>query len=378
MEYGRIKILYVVSTLRRTGPTRQLLGLVKNLNKDAFKIKILTLSPEPIDTMIKEFIDADIEVDSLNLSRAEFVIKGKSALKKYIEKYNPDIIHTSGIRADTAVSNMKLMKKHCMTVRNYVYEDYISKYGNIIGKIAAMYGIKSIKNCEYVICCSKTLKYMYEKILPGKKFYVVQNGIDIDEFKPPLNFEEKIFERKRLDIPQERMVFLAVGSLIKRKDPISIIKAFKNANCDNKAILILLGDGELLEECKNESDENIIIKGKVKNVEDYLKAADVYVSASRSEGLPNSVLEAGSCGLNLILSDIPQHKEIFEENSGLVQFFKVGDIGDLSLNISKLLKENKKEINFAISQYIRDRFSDKAMSKYYQEIYYSMSRDYEK
>lgn len=372
MEYGRIKILYVVSTLRRTGPTRQLLGLVKNLNKDAFKVKILTLSPEPIDTMIKEFIDADIEVDSLNLSRAEFVIKGKSALKKYIEKYNPDIIHTSGIRADTAVSNMKLMKKHCMTVRNYVYEDYISKYGNIIGKIAAMYGIKSIRNCKYVICCSKTLKHMYEKILPAKELYVVQNGIDIDKFKPSLNFEEKISKRQTLGIPQECMVFLAVGSLIKRKDPISIIKAFKNANYKNKAILILLGDGELMEQCKNESDENVIIKGNVKNVEDYLKAADVYISASRSEGLPNSVLEAGSCGLNLILSDIPQHREIFEENPSLVRFFKVGDIEDLSSQINKLLKENKRDVNLLISEYIRDKFSDKVMSKNYEKIYYYM------
>ena len=39
----------------------------------------------------------------------------------------PDVIHTTlGIRADVTVSRLKI-KKHCMTIRNYVFEDYISK-----------------------------------------------------------------------------------------------------------------------------------------------------------------------------------------------------------------------------------------------------------
>lgn len=372
MNSNKIKILYVVSTLKHSGPTMVLLGTVKNLSKEKFDLQILTLSPEPQDSKMKEFLNDNIKVESLNLSRFEFIMKGYRALKEYIDQYDPDIIHTSGIRSDIAISKMNIKAKHCMTIHNYVYEDYIAKYGNLIGKIAANSSIKAMKKCDYVICCSNSLRNMYSKILPTKDLYVVQNGVDTYKFKPVADVNMKVRLRSILGIPQDHIVFLSVGSLIKRKDPTSIIRAFKNANYKNKATLILLGDGELMEQCEKESNENIILKGNVRNVNDYLQASDVYISASKSEGLPNSVLEAGSCGLDLILSDIPQHKEIFEDNFGLVEFFAVEDIKMLSVKINKAIEANNREINYNIVKLIEDNFSNNVMSKHYEEMYYLM------
>ncbi len=368
MKSKKIRILYVVSTLRQSGPTTQLLGLVTNLNKDLFDITVLTLSPEPEKTMKEEFFNANINVDSLNLSRAEFLVIGNRKLRKYINHYNPDIVHTSGIRADDAVSKMCLVDRHCMTIRNYAYEDYTAKYGKMIGRLVADYSIRVVKRCKYVICCSKTLKAMYERILP-KQLYVVQNGVNTNKYKPASNLEDKISKRLLLNIPRDKAVFLAVGSLIKRKDPISIIKAFKKANFENRAILVLLGDGELMEQCRKEADKNVIIRGNVKNVVDYLQASDFFISASKSEGLPNSVLEAGSCGLNLILSDIAQHREIFEDDLDLVKFFNIGDVDTLSLTIKESIETKTNHINFELSDFIKDRFSNNVMSKNYEKIY---------
>ena len=42
----------------------------------------------------------------------------------------------------------------------------------------------------------------------------------------------------------------------------------------------------------------------------YYRAADVFLSASRTEGMPYAVLEAAWCGLPLVLSDIPPHREL--------------------------------------------------------------------
>ncbi|MGG1687211.1 glycosyltransferase [Pseudalkalibacillus sp. NRS-1564] len=157
--------------------------------------------------------------------------------------------------------------------------------------------------------------------------------------------------------------------MIKRKDPSTIIQAFKAANHKYKAVLVLLGDGDLMEQCKEESDDNIILKGNVNNVNDFLKASDVYVSASESEGLPNSVLEAGRCGLNLILSDIPQHKEVFENNLDYISLFNIGDIKKLSKAIEKEISECSSEINHDLANYIEKYFGNKIMSEKYQEIY---------
>jgi glycosyltransferase involved in cell wall biosynthesis len=42
----------------------------------------------------------------------------------------------------------------------------------------------------------------------------------------------------------------------------------------------------------------------------YYRAADVFLSASRTEGMPYAVLEAAYCGLPLVLSDIAPHRQL--------------------------------------------------------------------
>jgi glycosyltransferase involved in cell wall biosynthesis len=368
----KIKILYVVSTLGQCGPTSQLLGLIKNLDKEKFEVLVLTLSPEPENSRKQDYIKINIVVDSLNLSRVQFVINGKDKLKKYINKYKPNIIHTSGVRADQVVSKIQSDFLHCMTIRNYAFDDYIAKYGSLIGRIVANLSISAMKKCEYVICCSKTLKSMYEKIMPNKKLYFVQNGVDTKKFEPVEDLNNKNKLRELLGLPTEQTVFLVVGGLIKRKDPITIIRAFKQANVGDKAVLLLLGDGELRDECQKISTTHVIIKGKVNNVEDYLKAADVYVSSSKSEGLPNSVLEAGSSGLGLVLSNIPQHVECVENCKDLVPIFGVGDIDSLAEIIRREVKNQDTEKREIISKSVRTNFSDKKMCNNYERIYLEM------
>ncbi|MBU3155329.1 glycosyltransferase family 4 protein [Clostridium estertheticum] len=374
MNQHKVKILYVESTLESGGPTTQLFGIVRNLDRIKFEPIILTLSTEQINSSIKIFIENGIRVDSLNLSRAKFAVYGKYMLKKKIQEYKPDIIHSSGLRADGAINNLKLDYLHCMTIHNYVFDDYVSKFGAFVGKIASYYGLSAIKNCKYPICCSKTLQKMYCNIL-NKKLYAVQNGVDIDKFKTTNNQDEKNRIRLELGITDDRIVFLVVSTLIKRKDPLTIIRAFKEAKVDKEAVLIILGDGDLLNECKKESYNNIIIKGKVNNVQDYLKASDIYISASKSEGLPYSVIEAGSSGLNLVLSSIPQHIEIFEQNPMLVKSFEVGNIAKLASIIKEIANKDISLNNKKTIEHIRKNFSDKLMSKNYEKIYYRMIRN---
>jgi glycosyltransferase involved in cell wall biosynthesis len=372
MKEKKTKILYVVSTLRQSGPTNQLKGIISNLDKSKYKAQVLTLSPEPKNTRLNDFTHLGIEVASFNFSRLQFQLKGKQLLKEYMDKYNPDIIHTSGVRADTVVSKLNVPTKHCMTIRNYAYDDYVAKFGSVIGKIAAESNIKAMKRCKYVICCSKSLRNMYMKILP-QELYVVQNGVDTKKFKPVEDSGSKYSLRDSLTLPGDKVVFIAVGSLIKRKDPVTIIEAFKAANIEGKAILILLGDGDLMDQCVNESDDTILIKGNVDNVNDFLKASDVYISASESEGLPNSVLEAGRCGVNLILSDIPQHREVFGNNLEYISLFEVGNKEKLTEVIESEIIKFSNEINHDLANYIEKNFSNEVMSKKYQEIYDCMA-----
>ena len=76
-----------------------------------------------------------------------------------------------------------------------------------------------------------------------------------------------------------------------------------------------------------------------------MNISDVYVSASKSEGFSISVLEALSCGLGLLLSDIPSHREVVEmgQDVYLGETFPPENFA-MKLNALRERKTNKAEI----------------------------------
>ena len=68
--------------------------------------------------------------------------------------------------------------------------------------------------------------------------------------------------------------------------------------------------------------ERVHFPGFVRDMETYYRAADICVSASRSEGLPFNVMEAMACGLPVIASDVKGHQDLVRsgENGLLYPF----------------------------------------------------------
>jgi glycosyltransferase involved in cell wall biosynthesis len=109
--------------------------------------------------------------------------------------------------------------------------------------------------------------------------------------------------------------------------------------------------------------------GFVENVEDYLGAADVFVSASLTEGCPNAVMEAMACGLPVVLSDIPPHREILAFNERAGQAFPVKDAAALSRILSERAGTGCSEPSEAALSIIENHLNARKMSLKYQELY---------
>lgn len=71
---------------------------------------------------------------------------------------------------------------------------------------------------------------------------------------------------------------------------------------------------------------------------DVLRAADAYVSASRTEGMPNAVLEAFASGLPCALSDVPGHGDTGAGRE-VALFVDAGDVGALAEALRRLRDE---------------------------------------
>lgn len=105
------------------------------------------------------------------------------------------------------------------------------------------------------------------------------------------------------------MVFIHVGRFSRQKNHKLLIKIFEEIVKQHPdSILLLLGDGELKKEVKNNINSNSSIKKKViflglqKNVNEYLSASDIFLLPSIYEGFPVVAIEAQCNGIQTWVS----------------------------------------------------------------------------
>ena len=365
-------VLYIVSVLRRCGPIRQLFNLIKYLDHRQFLPEVLTLSAEPKDSLMDEFIRMEVAVSSLRLSRFASLIRARRLISDYISKHTPDIIHSSGFRADLFSGWFNHRVHTVATVRNYPFEDYAYNFGWLGRHLMAPLHLRILRRIEKPVLVSRSLS---ERLLQehGTAFDFVQNGADQDTFFPVAD-EQKRQIRSQLGLPPEHRLFIVVGHLSPRKDPLCVAQGFLRAAIPN-ATMIFAGDGILRERlnllCNS---ENIIFIGKAADVRPYLQASDFLVSGAHSEGLPNAVLEAMACGLPCILSDIPSHREIlgYEPQAGI--FFSAGNAEQLAEMLRRITEQPYDARQQAALWIIKNHLNAQQMSRQYQALYEKLLR----
>jgi hypothetical protein len=95
------RIVYVVSNLQRAGPTFQLLNIVSHLDRSRFTPVVLTISPEPRESLKPSFSQIGVECHTLGLpGGARGGLRALSKARRAIGALKPDVVHSQGIRAD--------------------------------------------------------------------------------------------------------------------------------------------------------------------------------------------------------------------------------------------------------------------------------------
>ena len=363
---GEIKIAYVVSDLKRVGPSNQTLNIIKNSKYKKNSIVVTLFEENKNDTIIEEFRKNNIQIICLKLDRITFALTAQKKMTNILKENKINIVHSYGIKPDYICNKVckKLNINHIITLRNYPKEDILTRMSYIKGRIALRAHLKSLLDCKNVICCSKTIYQKMSNDYPNKKFTYIQNGVDTEKYKKVDN-ETKVKLRKEYNFNIDKDIFISTGSFIPRKRIEETIKGFIKSNIDG--ILLLLGDGVLFDELKNKyiENNNIIFYGKSSNVEKLLQLSDYFISSSESEGLPNGVIEAIACGLPVILSDIPQHKEILDELKNAGEYYELGNIDALSQLLKK--KELYGDVDINCSPFAMKNMSNKYV-EYYMKV----------
>ncbi len=366
---NKIIILFFINSCKRSGPTQILLNIIAHIDREIFEPYLITLYKEDETSRLNEFLPIIENHLFVETSKLQILTGTDRKLREAVETLNPDIIHSHGAFSDYAVSRIAF-NNHIITSHNFVYDDYPAKYGALKGNVLAKIHLCAMRNAR-VICCSKSLSEIYRKKL-GLEFGYICNGVETDKFFPAPD-GEKIAIRTELNIPADAFVFIYTGSFIPRKNVSFLLEVFSKRfkEISEKVFLLLVGGGVQLKELKEKykKQRTILFTGPVRNVERYLWAADIYISASKSEGMPCGVLEAMATGLPVILSDIPQHRELFETNENIGQMFRLGEEKDCLEQIVKLLNESLEQMSAEALKCVKTCYDARSMSQKYQAEY---------
>ncbi len=361
----RIKVLFLVSTLESGGPTNVIFNIVKYIDRDIIEPMILTMSEEPVKSRKHDFEAINVPVYQLNQSRTGWMLSGGRKLVQFMATLGPHVIHSHSLRPDIAASALRGYKRMA-TLHANLLVNYSDTYGRIIGTYFSSSQLKADRAMDMVVACSRSVFEHYRDILPGLR--CIQNGVDQQLFRPAVQTERWAI-REKLGLPQDTCLFITVGSLIPRKDPITVMDGFLKSNV--KGSLVILGKGPLEETVRAYASRNpsIIYAGYSTVIDQYVKASDYFISAALSEGLPNSVMEAMACGLPVCLSNIDSHREILDLNTEAGCFFEAGDSRSVSDAIHKLVASDYGQQSAASLQIISSSLNAMSMASHYQRAY---------
>ena len=370
---GRYKVVYVITNCKNTGPMNQTLNIIKNLDREMFEPILITLFLEDLgNSVIQRYFDVIPETYCLGMNKLGALINGKKKLKKILERVKPDIIHGLGMPPYTMSLGYK-NAKHIVTLRNYCYQDYPDKYGKVLGRILAykdMYLIKKqVRYGETFVTCSESLSEIYRE-KHNLNFKFIRNGVDIKKYKYA-DEERRRMMKEKLNIPLDKIIVSYSGQFIDRKDQQFVIEGILESKKAEDIFLVLMGDGVNFEKLKNKYRDfkNILFTGNVTNVNEYLQASDFYVSSSKSEGMPNGVLEAMATGLPVLLSDIQQHLEVLAINENIGLSYTLGDKESFIEKLEMMLKKDLLYAGKIARDVANNELSDLKMSKNYENLY---------
>ena len=175
----------------------------------------------------------------------------------------------------------------------------------------------------------------WQSVRSANSRYVIRNAIPFAEIRDVSSALQPALPHTNGD-----KVVLFAGRLDSGKNVKNLILALAQIASDVRFKALVCGDGPrrpYLQGLVRELGltQRVVFTGYVSNLWTLMKRADAFVSLSRFEGCPNVVIEAMACGCPIVVSDIPAHREILDNE--LATFVHPDNPAEAATAIKRLL-----------------------------------------
>jgi glycosyltransferase involved in cell wall biosynthesis len=139
------------------------------------------------------------------------------------------------------------------------------------------------------------------------------NGVDCARFTPARP-GEKAALRAGLGLPVDGPLAIYNGRLSTEKRIDRLLNLWPGVRGEVPgAGLVVVGSGPEAARLRGMAGEGVIFTDQVEDVAPYLRAADVFVLPSRTEGLSNALLEGMACGLGVVSSAVGGAVDVIQD-----------------------------------------------------------------
>jgi len=361
MATGPIRVLELLVTTSPGGGPRHVWDLTRHLPKDEFELII----GAPRDgAFFDRFRELGLPVVELPLRRLGVGHFGLTA--RAIARFGVEVVHTHGkgpgLYGRATARWMGVPAIH--TFHGLHYADY----GPLTRHLYLALERRLSRWSRFVISVSRSghLEGLSLGLFRPEQSVVIVNGVDVEENERLL--VESPLRRESLGLTAADLVIGCVS----RFDPVKRIDLLVDAlgrlrERFPRLALVLVGGGRELERIRRLVAEHglsdrVIFTGFVDSPVRVQAALDLYVAASRKEGLPLAVLEAMAAGLAVVATDVPGHRDVVAPSETGV-LVAPDDSAALAEAVATLLSDpaRRKSLGQAGRERVRHEFGVRAM-----------------
>lgn len=302
----KIKILMVMGNTGLGGTQAFVLNLLKNIDLGKFQIDI-AVNNEKEDGIGDVFRQYGCNIYILPYFKVYNYFSFVKAWRSFLKQHYYSVIHAHS--TNSASIYLKIAKEFgCVTVAHSHSDGY---RGNCYQKEIKKFFAKGVgKYADYWFACSdKAAERLFgDEYKSYPRYFEIPNAINAEKY---LYDEKKAKEiRTKLGVMKDEFLCGHVGTFSQPKNHAFLIEVFCEVlKRNNKAKLLCCGAGALMPQIKAKAKElgileRIIFPGVVMNINEYMMAMDVFVFPSLFEGFGIAILEAETCGLPVVMSDV--------------------------------------------------------------------------
>lgn len=324
MSKREIKVLHIGLSSNVGGIETVVYNWLRNIDREQIQFDFINVEDKPL-AFEDEFIEAGCNVYKIS-SRKSDPLKSYRQLRDIMENNHYDFVHhhVMGITWPEPTLIAAEIPGTLPVIHNHI----VFGWNNGLSRVVLnMIGHLRLRGCDYLkLACGYDAG---NSVFPKDSFKVINNGIDYQEKKFNSTFRDEI--RDEYGIAEDTVLIGHVGRGSSQKNYPYILNTISKLNPRDKTVkFMLVGDIDKDESIRDGIkslgiSDKVIITGKVRNVERYYSAFDIFFFPSLYEGVSVSLIEAQCSGLPCVISrNIAKETEI----SDLINYVDIENADD--------------------------------------------------